>query len=310
MIVRELEPIAYLKWEGFGEENKRSLPTLPRLEDHQEQQILKFTDALRAERYAANTIATYSDALQVFLRFFSDKDPSDINEDDVQRFNVDYILGNGYSASYQNQVINAIKLFFKKLERRKVIPEDIGRPRNGLRLPKVISMQEVKKLLNNITNKKHKLMLSLAYGCGLRSGEVLRLKVVDIALDRKLIYVRNSKGNKDRIVPLGDKLTGEIYEYLTNRKPRDFVFEGQYGGMYSSRSLQKVLEKAAKNAGLEQGMTLHWLRHSYATHLLEAGTDLRYIQTLLGHRSSKTTEIYTFVSKRSLESVRSPFEDL
>jgi len=310
ILVRELESIAYLKWEGFAEENKRSLFALPRLEDHQEQQILKFTEALRAERYAANTIATYTDALRVFLRFFSDKDPSDITEDDVQRFNVDYILGNGYSASYQNQVINAIKLFFVRIEKRRIDPEILLRPRRAKPLPNVLSKEEVKRILSAPVNIKHRAMLSLIYSCGLRRSELLHLKKSDIDFNRMLIRLRFAKGKKDRLVPLSEKIIRILNDYSTAYPTEKYLFEGQKGGQYSEESLAKVLKMAVKKAEINKPVSLHWLRHSYATHLLDNGTDLRYIQELLGHNSSKTTEIYTHVSVKSIQKIRSPFDDL
>ncbi|MFN3342506.1 MAG: site-specific tyrosine recombinase/integron integrase [Flavobacteriales bacterium] len=311
IVVRELEPIALLKWEGFGDENTRSLPTLPRLEDQQEQQILKFTEALRAERYAVNTIATYTDALRVFLRFFSDSDPSDITEEDVQRFNVDYILGNGYSASYQNQVINAIKLFFVRIEKRRIEPEILLRPRRAKPLPNVLSMEEVKQVLEASHNIKHRAMLSMIYACGLRCGELLALNMESIDRKRKIVFLKGGKGNKDRIVPLSSKIEVLLTEYLQQFKPKIYLFEGEKKGeKYSSRSLQQVLKQSLRKAGVQKPATLHWLRHSFATHLLEGGTDLRYIQELLGHNSSKTTEIYTHVSTQSIKKIISPFDKL
>ncbi len=154
-------------------------------------------------------------------------------------------------------------------------------------------------------------MLSLIYACGLRRGELLSLKLTDIDRDRKVLWVRGGKGAKDRMIPISEKVLEMLREYYRGYRPKEWLFEGEkVGERYSERSLQNVLKQACARAGVNPNTTLHWLRHSYATHLLEAGTDLRYIQELLGHKSSRTTEIYTHVSTRALEQIRSPFDDL
>jgi len=154
-------------------------------------------------------------------------------------------------------------------------------------------------------------MLSLMYACGLRRSELLNLKPQNIDSKRHLLIIRNAKGRKDRVVPISDKLIEMLREYYKEYKPKVWLFEGQKAGEpYSETSLQKVLKIALAEAGNKKPVTLHWLRHSYATHLLESGTDLRFIQELLGHKSSKTTEIYTHVTEKSLQKIKSPFEDL
>ncbi len=154
-------------------------------------------------------------------------------------------------------------------------------------------------------------MLSLLYACGLRRSELLNLKPGDVDSSRHMLIIRNAKGYKDRLVPVSDKIIGMLREYYIAYKPGTWLFEGQYpGSRYSARSLEQVLKNALIRARITKPVTLHWLRHSYATHLLESGTDLRYIQKLLGHKSSKTTEIYTHVSQKSLQKIRSPFDAL
>ncbi len=160
-------------------------------------------------------------------------------------------------------------------------------------------------------NIKHRTMLSLIYSCGLRCGELLKMKPKDIDSKRMLVMIRLAKGKKDRIVPLSEKVLQLLREYYKRYRPKEWLFEGQkVGEAYSERSLQLVLKHAIEKAGIKKPVSLHWLRHSYATHLLESGTDLRYIQELLGHKSSKTTEIYTHVSTKSIQNIRSPFDDL
>ena len=154
-------------------------------------------------------------------------------------------------------------------------------------------------------------MLSLIYACGLRRSELLNIVPNDIQSERNLLFIRQSKGKKDRVVPIGNFLIEQLREYYKLFRPKVYLFEGQHAAeRYSDRSLQLVLKGAVKKAKINKPVTLHWLRHSYATHLLESGTDLRYIQELLGHGSSKTTEIYTHVSMRNIQQIRSPFDDL
>jgi len=266
---------------------------------------------LKSKRYSENTIKTYSDAIQLFLRYFHSKSIEEISNEDIIAFNNDYILANKYSSSYQNQFVNAVKLFFAKIQNKQLNPELIHRPRTERKLPNVLSKEEVKAILESTKNIKHRAMLSLIYSCGLRCGELIHLKPTDIDSKRNLVIIRNGKGRKDRIVPLSPKILDLLREYYKSNKPKIYLFEGQFEGiMYSDRSLQLVLKQSLQTANIKKPVTLHWLRHSYATHLLESGTDLRYIQELLGHNSSKTTEIYTHVSTKSLQQIKSPFDDL
>ncbi len=271
----------------------------------------EFARYLRSKRYSENTIKTYSEALLVFLRYFSAKKIEDIENDDLIQFNNHYILANSFSSSYQNQFVNAIKLFFSKIKNKQLDPELIHRPRREMKLPNVLSKEEVKALLESTKNLKHRAMLSLIYACGLRRGELLNLKFNDIDSKRNLLLIRQSKGKKDRIVPISDKVIEMLRMYYKMYKPKSWLFEGQLDNtQYSEKSIQSVLKQSLEKAKIKKPVTLHWLRHSYATHLLESGTDLRYIQELLGHKSSKTTEIYTHVSTKNIQQIKSPFDDL
>ena len=273
--------------------------------------IQKFQNNLKAKRYSESTIKTYTDALRVFLKFHENKSAAEITNLDVIQFNNDYILKNKLSESYQNQTINALKLFLKIIHNQKIIIELIERPRREKRLPNVLSKEEVKLILNSLVNIKHQTMLSLIYSCGLRSGELLSLKPNQIDSKRNLLLIHQSKVKKDRIVPLSNKTIEMLRRYYLMYRPTTYLFEGQnQGEKYDERSLQKVIKKAVLLAKINKPVTLHWLRHSYATHLLEAGTDLRYIQEILGHSSSRTTEIYTHVSTKNLQQIKSPFDDL
>lgn len=274
-------------------------------------QINKFKAWLFSKRYSQSTILTYSDALRSFLTFYNDKAIAEINNDDVIQYNNEYILNNNLSSSFQNQVVNAIKLYFSTVRETKIQLDKIHRPKREKILPNVLSKSEVKLIVNAHSNIKHKMMLSLIYACGLRRSELLHLKPTDIDSKRGIIIIRQSKGKKDRIAPLSEKILHMLRHYYIAYKPKTWLFEGHIAGeLYSEKSIQSVLKQALQKAGITKPVTLHWLRHSFATHLLESGTDLRYIQELLGHNSSKTTEIYTHVSTKSIQQIKSPFDDL
>lgn len=270
-----------------------------------------FAQWLRFKRYSPNTIKCYVDALVVFLNFFKHKPIGDLTNDDVVLFVNQFILKHTYSFSYQNQIVNAVKLYFREIRKSKIEVEALQRPRREHKLPNVLSKEEVKAILQAPANIKHRTMLSLIYACGLRRSELLNLKIGDVDSKRLMLIIRNSKGYKDRQVPISDKTIEMLREYYKMYRPKIWLFEGQKSGeRYSEESLAKVLKHAVNKANIRKPVTLHWLRHSYATHLLESGTDLRYIQELLGHKSSKTTEIYTHVSQKSLQKIKSPFDDL
>lgn len=273
--------------------------------------IGEFKNWLRSKRYSESTIGTYIDAITTFMRFYADKSINEITNNDIILFNNNYILANKLSASYQNQLVNAVKLFFRTIESKKLNPELIHRPKRPKLLPNVLSKEEVKAILQALSNVKHKAMLSLIYSCGLRRSELLNLKLADIDSKRHLIIVRQSKGRKDRIVPLSDKILQLLREYFIVFEPKEWLFEGQdKKSQYDESSLAAVLKQAVEKCKIKKPVTLHWLRHSYATHLLENGTDLRYIQEILGHSRSTVTEIYTHVSNKSIQKVVSPFDSL
>jgi len=273
-------------------------------------ELNQFSRYLKQRRYSERTIKVYSEGLKIFLQYTA-KPVLEITNKDLERFNHDYIIRNKYSSSLQNQVINAVKLFFTSVHSVKFDIDSVERPRRDHKLPNVLSKEEVKQILASPTNIKHKTMLSLIYACGLRRSELINLRPKCVDSKRRVLIIRQAKGNKDRIVPISDKTIEMLRTYYQMYKPKVWLFEGQEKGeQYSETSIQKVLKEATIKARIGKPVTLHWLRHSYATHLLESGTDLRYIQELLGHKSSKTTEIYTHVSTQSIQKIRSPFDDL
>jgi integrase/recombinase XerD len=250
-------------------------------------------------------------AITVFLRFISPKTSAEATNEDMQRYVYQYMIPRRLSYSYQNQAVNAAKLFFKLITGSVFITEQLERPRREHKLPNILSKEEVSAVLKALKNQKHRTMLSLIYACGLRRSELLNLKPANIDSKRHMLLILNGKGKKDRVIPISDKVIEMLREYYKMYRPEVWLFEGQYKGEpYSEKSLQSVLKQAITKAHITKPVTLHWLRHSYATHLLEAGTDLRYIQELLGHKSSKTTEIYTHVTEKSLQKILSPFDSL
>ncbi len=262
-------------------------------------------------RYSESTINTYAGMLNHFLRFVTPKKSGEVEAEDMVRFVNEYVIPRRLSYTFQNQVISAAKLFFKHVHKIDLDVETFERPRREHRLPNVLSKEEIKLILQAPSNLKHRALLSLIYACGLRRSEVLNLIPKDIDSKRGILIIRNSKGKKDRITPLPEKILKLLREYYIAYRPVKWLFEGQVKGeRYSEQSLESVLKQAVQKTGIRKPVTLHWLRHSFATHLLESGTDLRYIQELLGHSSSKTTEIYTHVSTRSLQKIKSPYEEL
>ena len=280
------------------------------LDEIKSNEIVRFEHYLQSKRYSSNTIKVYTETLRVFLRYFANKAIEEISNEDLIAFNNDYILKNNFSSSYQNQLVNAVKFYYSAIQHKKIDVELVHRPRREKTLPNVLSKEEVKSILDAPYNLKHRAMLSMIYSCGLRRSELLNLTKLDIDSKRMVVVIRMAKGKKDRIVPLSPKILILLRDYYKCYHPKQYLFEGQDGGKYSEKSLENVFKQSLLKARIEKPATMHWLRHSYATHLLESGTDLRYIQDLLGHKSSKTTEIYTHVSTKNIQNIRSPFDDL
>ncbi len=271
----------------------------------------RFSNYMKEKRYSPRTIEAYSECLQIFFNYHAEKNILEIDNADLSNFNRQYIIERKLSATYQTQFIKAIQLFYEKIPSKKLILENIERPRKGRFLPRVLSKEDVGRIIGGTINLKHRTMLSMIYACGLRRSELLNMKIVDVDSKRNVVVIRHGKGDKDRIVPLSGKILTMLREYFKLYRPQTWLFEGQEPNTpYTESSLQNVFKAAKERAGIRQKFTLHCLRHCYATHLLEAGTDLRYIQELLGHSHSKTTEIYTHVSARSIQRIKSPFDDL
>jgi len=280
------------------------------LNDAQKIALRAYYEMLKLKNYSANTIKNYCNHFANFLLYFNAQKPSQITKNEILDYLVKLKNSERWSSTIQNQKINAIKFFYERLLKRPKQLYDLPRAKKEWKLPAVFAEDEVKKIINAAENVKHKTMLCIAYAGGLRVSEIVSMKVKDIDSARMVITVRQGKGRKDRQVMLSETLLILLREYYKKYKPKEYIFEGQWGGQYSSRSLQKVLEQAKQKAGVKKKGSIHAFRHSFATHLLEGGTDIFSIKELLGHSSIRTTTIYAHVSKRHLEKIQSPLDKL
>lgn len=277
---------------------------------HQQAALQAMQQKLKLKGYSANTQKTYLTQLKDFIRFFPDSRPEELSEDEIRHYLLYLIEKRKVGISTQNTAINAIKFYFERVlgQERKVYY--LERPMKERKLPQVLSKEDIIRIFERIPNLKHRLALMLIYSGGLRRSELLNLKPGDVDLTRGTIFIRGGKGRKDRQTLLASNLIPDIKRYIENYKPIKWLFEGVGGAQYSAASLQAIFKRALMAAGVNKEATLHTLRHSFATHLLEAGTPTRFIQVLLGHESAKTTEIYTHVSRLSLDKIRSTLETL
>ena len=271
----------------------------------------EYFEMLKIKRYSSNTINTYKKAFGDFINYFQSKELDKITERDIRNYLLYLIEKRKVSASFQNQIINAIKFYYEKVLKLDKLPYIyIDRPFKDKILPTVLSEEEVQRIINCIDNLKHKTIILTIYSAGLRISELINLKVSDIDSGRKAVIIKGAKGKKDRNSLLSEKLLLYLRKYYKEYKPKKWLFEGQLGEQYSDSSIYNILYSACKKAGINKKVSVHTLRHSFATHLLERGTDLRYIQELLGHSSSKTTEIYTHITRKGMEQIKSPLDNL
>lgn len=271
-----------------------------------------FEQKLHVQRYSKDTIANYKRAISLFLSLASRKfgETEEIKVQDVEKYLVWLVEKKKISHSYQRTTVATIAKFFDLVCGICMSLEHLYPKRTEKRLPNYLSKDEVKKLLRACDNLKHRCMIGLLYGAGLRLGELLHLSVHDVDSRANVIHIRAGKGNRDRKTLLSEKLLTDLRRYYVEYKPQKYLFEGQYGEAYSERSVQQVVKHAAMKAGISKKVTPHILRHSFATHLLESGTDIRFIQELLGHQSIKTTEIYTHIFNVSKSKIKSPIDQL
>lgn len=268
----------------------------------------EFRNQLGLKGYSENTIKNYTAAFANFLILLNNVEANSLPQARLRAYFVYCVKHLKVKTSDLNIRMNAVKFYYEQVLMNPKMFFDIPRPKKEHQLPKVFSVEEVRRLLQITQNKKHNLMLKLCYGMGLRASEITALKVSDIDSDRMTVLVEQAKGKKDRMVNLPETILEELRQYYLAYQPKDFLFEGQFGGKYSYTSLKSVFDKALKATKIRKKLTLHSLRHSYATHLMETGTDIRFIQELLGHQSIKTTQKYLHVSRRSVKEIKSPLD--
>ncbi len=302
--------VSELRKQLYERRNAREAKNLAQSGTPTSDAIREYRNWMKQKRYSDETIDNYSSHVKNFFLFFSPRKFSELDESDVEHYNYEVILKNKLSVSFQNSLIGAIKLFYTQCTDKVMDINKLQRPFSEKRLPEVLSKMEVQKIISSAKNLKHKALLSTIYASGMRIGEVLSLELKELDKERRLIRIVQAKGKKDRYVPYSERLMTLLREYYEQYKPVKYLFEGQYGGKYSSRSAALVLKKLVEKNKITKHVSLHTLRHSFATHLLEAGTDIRYIQELLGHNNPKTTMIYTHVSEKHISSIKSPLDDL
>jgi len=266
-----------------------------------------YLNKLTIKKYSNNTIKSYVSAFEKFINFFPDRGVDEISQSDIRTY-LQTLVKKKLSNSSINLAINSIKFYYEIVMGMPHSYYDIERPRKTKQLPTVLSKDEIKKMLKVTTNIKHRCIIGLLYSSGLRRSELINLKVEDIDSSRMSIKVVDAKGNKDRYSILSSTLLVDLRNYYKNYRPHIYLFEGQTKQKYSGTSIGKIVRASAKTAGIKKKVTPHTLRHSFATHLLESGTDIRYIQLLLGHNSTKTTEIYTHVAQNSFKSIINPLD--
>ncbi len=263
----------------------------------------EFLQKLELKKYSNSTVKSYIHSFESFINYYKDRDLLSINENDIRLY-LQKLIKEERSNSYINIAINAIKFYYEMVLGMPNRFYSIERPRKKTKLPKVLSKEEIISIIDNTNNIKHRCIVSLLYSSGLRRNELLQLKLNDIDSKRMLIRVEQAKGNKDRYTVLNKSVLNDLRKYYKIYNPKTYLFENpNYDNKYSSSSVLKIVVNAAEKAGIKDRVTPHILRHSFATHLLENGTDIRYIQLLLGHSSTKTTEIYTHVATNSFATI-------
>ena len=273
-----------------------------------EKALQDLIDQLKLRSFSQNTIKTYTVEFAQLLYILKDVSVEKLTPEKLKSYFLYCINEQNISDNHLHSRINAIKFYFEKVLHKEQMFFDIPRPKKPLLLPKALNTEEVRKIIEITENPKHKLIIQLAYGMGLRVSEIINIKIEDIDSVTMRVLVSQAKGKKDRYVNLPEVILNDLRKYYLSFKPKKYLFEGQYGDQYSIRSAQSVFKNALKKAGIRKNVGIHSLRHSYATHLLEYGTDISLIQKLLGHNNIKTTLHYTKVTDQYIAKVRSPLD--
>lgn len=272
--------------------------------------IKKYEHKLTLKNYSESTIQSYLNGLHKFIHYLENRKITSVNGQTLSGFLVFCKKQEGYGYSSMKQMVASLRFLYEEVLRKDIDFDFYIGMKKPSRIPVVLSVEEIERLLNSFDNLKHKAIFTLLYSAGLRIGELLNLKIKDIDSDRMQIRIDQGKGQKDRYTILSGKVLKLLREYVKEVQPNEYLFEGQNGGKYSSSSIQALMRKHKKMCKITKKATPHTLRHSFATHLLDNGTDTRFIQELLGHKHISTTQIYTHVSSRTLKDVKSPIEYL
>tara|TARA_R110002110_G_scaffold370584_1_gene580567 strand:- start:7188 stop:8033 length:846 start_codon:yes stop_codon:yes gene_type:complete len=272
--------------------------------------ITTYKHQLILRNYSKNTVDAYLSSLNNFLQYIKDKGFNNVSATQIEGYFYYCKKELNYSYSTMKQHLGSIKFLYQEVLKQEIDFDFNIKMKKPSTIPEVLSIEEVQRLLNSFSNVKHKAIFTLCYSAGLRLGEILNIKISDIDSDRMQIRIHQAKGKKDRYSLLSPKVLELLRKYVREFNPKEYLFEGQNGGQYSSASVQQLMRRHRKKANIKKKATPHTLRHSFATHLLDNGTDIRFIQELLGHKHISTTQIYTHVSSRSLKDVKSPIEDL
>lgn len=273
------------------------------------EQVFKLmTKEMKIKGYSINTMKLYLCHVRNLINYY-ERDIEDITREDITSYLLYLIEDRMCSTSYLSQAISSFQFLFKYVFMRASVVFAIPHPKREKKLPEILSRDEVLKIIGAVRNVKHQAMITLAYSAGLRVSEVAALAIADIDSKRMLIHVKQAKGKKDRYTLLSKNTLDLLRRYVRLYRPHQWLFEGQQPGKHiTTRTIQRVFETACEAAGITKDVSFHTLRHSFATHLLEGGTDIRYIQSLLGHTDTKTTQIYTHVSSRYLGGIKSPMD--
>lgn len=289
------------------------LSPVSQLTDANFKALEEFVQKLKLKAYSSSTINTYRNEFMQLLKILKSKCVDELTPDDMKRYMVYAMEKEGIKENTAHSRLNALKFYFEQVLGREKFFWEIPRPKKRIILPKLLNETEIRRLFNALTNRKHKAMLFTAYSAGLRVSEIVHLKIQHIDSRRMQIFIEKAKGKKDRYVNLSPVLLDILRNYITTYQPRPayYLFESETTGQaYPIRTVQQIFTNAKNRAGIKKEVGIHSLRHSFATHLLDKGTDIKYIKDILGHFSIKTTERYLHVSKQQLVNIISPFDDL
>lgn len=267
-----------------------------------------FYKYLKGKRYSESTVHTYSQLVADFVEFYNNEAIENLNNRSVEHYIETIYVKRNYAINTQRQFISAMKLFVVFYRDSKINDLELQRPKKARILPNVLSYIEIIRLIQVTKNLKHRMVIALIYSSGLRISELINLKVADLEIDRRQIFIKNAKGKKDRYVSLAESILPLLKNYLMTYSPKEYLIEGQHGLKYSDSSIRKFLKHSCKLAKIKKLVSPHTLRHSYATHLLEQGVNLRHIQELLGHARPETTMVYTHVARKDLLDIQSPLD--